>query len=571
MKGWRLTAFLTFMFLLAAIIIGRLFYVQIIDHGMYQAEALGQQTGFQEVQGARGEIFSQNSEESHGAYGTGDIKSLAINKDKWLVAAIPKLIKDKNSFANSLGAILAQPANSILSDLATSDSYVIIEKNLSDDQVSAIKKANLPGASLENAPGRYYPQQSMAAQMIGFLGGDGNGQYGIEGYYNTILKGKDGIAEQKSGLNSIDSSDASDLNGSDLYLTLDYNIQYQAEQLLQQEKVKDDIDSGQIVVMDPTTGAILALANYPSFDLNNYSQETNLGIFQDAVVEKLFEPGSVFKAFTMAMALQEGKVTPDTTFVDTGSAVFGNNTVYNFDHEKYGKVSMSKILEKSINTGAVFLASLLPHQTFLNYLDKFGFNDKTGIDLQGEVVSQNTLLKHGSDFQFATAAFGQGIDMTSIQLVKAFSVFAHGGKMVSPYVVAKIVHGNDQQVTEPQVSPQIISPKTVSQVNEMLINVVEKGYGDGAKIPGYYLAGKTGTAQVPIPGQKGYYADNTIQSFIGYGPAYNPQFLILVKLDNPKVPLSALSAVPLFKQLAQYIINYWQIPPDYTGPTPPPH
>jgi len=542
---------------------GRLFYVQIMNHKLYQSWALGQQTGFEQIQGTRGQIFFENSKESQGSVGTGLIENLAINKDKWLVAAQPKQIKDKVAFAKVLGSAIGTSEEFILSKLEKGDSYVIIKKDLPDNQVSAIKKLKLDGLSLENTPGRYYPEGSMAAQTVGFLGAGGQGQYGIEGYYDPVLQGKEGMQEQGKGLNSVDSTSLANLNGSDLYVTLDYNIQFQAEELLKEEKVKDDIDSGQIIVMKSDSGRILALANYPSFNLNDYSKENNLGIFQDTIVQKLFEPGSVFKPFTMAMALQEGKVTPDTKFIDSGFVKIGPDTVYNFDHEKYGLQTMSGILEKSINTGAVFLSSLIPHSTFISYLNKLGFNNKTGVDLQGEVVSQNTLLKTGSAFGFATASFGQGIEMTPIQLIRAFSVFANNGKMVKPFIVEKIAHGSDQQVKQNVVSDQIISPQTVSEVNKMMINVVERGFGDGAKIPGYYLAGKTGTAQVPFENKKGYYLDKTIQSFIGFGPALKPQFLILVKLDNPKVPKSALSAVPLFKKLAQYIINYWQIPPDY--------
>ena len=216
----------------------------------------------------------------------------------------------------------------------------------------------------------------------------------------------------------------------------------------------------------------------------------------------------------------------------------------------------------------MFLSQQISHSTFLDYLDKLDFNKKTGLDVQAEAYSRNEYLKNGSPFGFATASFGQGIQMTPIQLVRAFCVFANGGRLVKPFVVEKITHGQDSVITKPEISAPIFSEQTANQVRQMLINVVEKGFGDGAKIPGYYLAGKTGTAQVPIPGKKGYEPDKTIQSFIGFGPALNPQFLILVKLDNPKVPKSSLSAVPIFKKLSQYIINYWQIPPDYTV-TPP--
>lgn len=564
MKSWRSRTLLLCMGIGAAIIIGRLFYLQIVSHTFYSALALGQQAGFSEVQGDRGEIFFSNSKEGRGSYTTGDTKSLAINTDTWLISAVPQNMKDKEIFAKNVASIIGQSQESIVAKLKKSDSYVIIRKELSNQQVAALKNMPQDGWSLESAPGRYYPQEAMLSQVVGFVGGASfDGQYGIEGKYNDILQGKRGIKEEKKGLGAISDDASLNLNGSDLYLTIDYNIQFQAEALLKEEKEKDDIESGQIIVLKPDSGRILAMANYPSFNINDYSKE-NLGIFQNSAIQKLFEPGSVFKPFTMAIALQEGKITPDSTFVDTGSVKIGPDTVYNFAHEKYGKQTMSGILEKSINTGAVFLSQLVVHQTFKEYLDKFGFNNKTGVDLQGEVVSQNALLKSGSDFGFATASFGQGIQMTPIQLARAFSIFANGGKLAKPYVVEKIVHGSDQQKVSPQLSGAVISPEVASQVTTMLINVVEKGFGDGAKIPGYYLAGKTGTAEVPFENKKGYYPDKTIQSFVGFGPALNPQFLILVKLDNPKVPKSSLSAVPIFKKLAQYIINYWQIPPDYS-------
>ena len=263
------------------------------------------------------------------------------------------------------------------------------------------------------------------------------------------------------------------------------------------------------------------------------------------------------------MALEDSKVSPDTTFVDKGLVTIGPDTIYNFDHEKYGQRDMSGILEKSINTGAVFLEQLVGRERFGQYLDKFGFSEKTGIDVQGEVSSHNEGLKKGSDFGFATASFGQGVQMTPIQLARSFAIFANGGKLPKPVVVDKIVHGNDEQSIPVQLSKPVISQKTADEVTKMLINVVERGFGSGAGIKGYWLAGKTGTAEVPMPNAKGYYPDRTIQSFVGFGPALKPQFLILVKLDNPKVPKSSLSAAPIFKKLAQFIINYWQIPPDY--------
>lgn len=563
LKSWRSTLFLSLLCIGAAIIVGRLFYLQIISHKLYQSWALGQQTGFSEVRGSRGGIFFQNSKENDGSFGVGQIKGLAINKDKWLISTIPANIKDKNTFATALAKYVGISEESIVSKLEKSDSYIIIKKDLSDEQVLALKDANIQGLQLEDISGRYYPESTMASQLVGFLGGQNDGQYGIEGYYDDILKGKKGIQEDKKGLGIINSEGPANLNGSDLYLTIDYNIQFQAEQLLADEKKKNDIDSGQIIVLKPDTGRVLALANFPSFNLNNYSKEKDLGVFQNSAIQKLFEPGSVFKPFAMAIALQEGKITPDDTFFDTGSVTIGPDTIRNFDKKSYGQQTMSGILEKSINTGAVFVSQKIPHPMFIDYLGKLGFDYKTGIDLQGEAYSTNELLKNGSPFGFATASFGQGIQMTPLQLTRAFSIFANGGKLPKPYVVEKITHGQDEQKIKPATLSSVISAQTATQVTTMLTNVVERGFGSGARIPGYYLAGKTGTAQVPFENKKGYYPDKTIQSFIGFGPSLKPQFLILVKLDNPKVPGSSLSAAPIFKKLAQYIINYWQIPPDY--------
>src|SRR3989339_1089302 len=563
-KHWRVNLILFLIVIAGAAIIGRLFFLQVLNHKLYQAQALGQQAGFNKVVGSRGQILCQNSLQSKGEYNLGEAKNLATNKETWIIFANSYDIEDKETFVKTLSPVIGQTEEEILAEITSDDYYAVIEKNVSTDKLDKIKELNLKGLYWQNIPERFYPQGQMASQVLGFLGGEGEGQYGLEGYYEDILKGKEGIKEEKRGLDSIFSNfDNITLDGSDLYLTIDCNIQFQAETLLKEEKQKNDIESGQIIVIKPDSGRVLAMANYPSFNPNEYYKEGNLEIFQNSATQKLFEPGSILKPFTMAVAINEGKITPETTYVDTGSVSFGAKTIHNFANEIYGEQTMTQVLENSINTGAVFASQQVSHQTFLNYVDKFGFTKKTGIDLQGEVASHNDILRNASDMNFATASFGQGIEMTPIQITAGFSAIANGGNLVKPYIVEKIINGRDEVRTEPNLSSSIISQQTASSVTSMLINVVEQGFGSGAKIPGYYIAGKTGTAQVPLKNGKGYEEDKTIQSFIGYAPAYNPQFLILIKLDNPKVPKSALSAVPVFKKLAQYIINYWEIPPDY--------
>lgn len=558
MRNWRINLVLLFIIFFGAAIISRLFYLQIIKHGFYQAQALGQQIEHKEVEGLRGEIFFKD-----------ETKSLAINKERWVVYVLPEEIEDKIQIAEILSKNLNKPQDLILSRIENKDYYTVIKNRLTEEEVGKIKNLNLEGVYLEKFPGRYYPQETLASHIIGFLGGDEKGQYGIEGYYDEILRGKKGFKEEKKRLISFDSVE----NGSDLYLTIDYNIQFKAESLLKEAKELFDIEEGQIIVLEPDSGRVLALADFPNFNPNQYSKEEDLSIFQNGAVQKIFEPGSVFKPITMAIALNEGKITPNMTYEDKGYVKVGVETIYNYGKRVYGEKSMIEVLEKSINTGAVFVSRLIPPETFLEYINKFGFNKKTDIDLQGEIYSRNENLRKGQEINFATASFGQGIEMTPIQLVRAFNVIANKGKLVKPYLVEKIVNASSTearskfspQVNEiqSQILEEVINQQTAFQLTAMLVSVVENGFAKKAKIPGYYIAGKTGTAQIVIEGKRKYEPDKTIQTFIGFAPALNPQFLILVKLDNPKTKTAEYSAVPIFRKLAKHIIDYWQIPPDY--------
>jgi cell division protein FtsI/penicillin-binding protein 2 len=270
----------------------------------------------------------------------------------------------------------------------------------------------------------------------------------------------------------------------------------------------------------------------------------------------------------MAAALDQNKITPQTTYTDTGRVKIGKNIIYNYDKRAFGRQTMTNVLEKSINSGAVFAENQLGNNLFLDYINRFELFKPTGIDLQGEVFSQNKEFRKGYEINFATASFGQGIEMTPIQLVRAFSAIANGGKLVRPYVVGKVFKGGKMAITEPEESSKrVISEKTCSQLTAMLVSVVKNGpYTRRARVPGYYIAGKTGTSQVSwavLGISKRGYSNKTWQSFVGFAPAFNPRFLILVKLDNPKTRSSEYSATPIFRDMAEYIINYEQIPPDY--------
>ncbi len=550
MKTWRINLILAFILLFGAVIIYRLFYIQVINHNYYLALAKGQQKLLEEIKGQRGEVFFQNK-----------TQALAINRQEALVFICPKEIKQQEQTADKLARTLGLDKDFILEKIKKQTLYELIKKRLTQKEVENLKKLNLTGVYLEQVPGRYYPQQSLAAHIIGFLDENNQGQYGIEGYYNDLLKGEQRLQEKEKnpwGFSLFQEGLSSVKKGKDIILTVDYNIQFMAEKLLKQAKENLDIESGTIIVIEPNTGKILALANLPSFNPNEYSKIEDFSIFQNSAIQKLFEPGSVMKPFTMAAGLNENKITPKTTYIDKGKVTITDTTIYNYDKKIWGKRTMTEVLEKSINTGAVFAESQIGHNIFLDYLEKFGFFKPTGIDLQGEIYSQNKELKRGYDINFATASFGQGIEITPIQLVRAFCSIANGGKLIRPYIA--------ENQNQPEVITTPISKKTASELTAMLVSVTENGFAKGARIPGYYIAGKTGTAQVSWTAlginKKGY-SNKTIQSFIGFAPAFSPRFLILVKLDNPKTRTAEYSAVPCFQKLAKYIIDYWQIPPDY--------
>lgn len=570
MTNWRQNLVFILIILFAAVIIYRLIFIQILNHQYWQALAQGQQKFFETWQGERGEIFFQQG------------VPLAVNRNFDFVYLSPPEIEKPEETAQILSLILDLNKDFILEKIKKDSYYELIKKKLTEEEIENLKKVNsvrnniskgvnLPGIYLGRELGRYYPLQSLAAQVIGFLGGDGKGQYGIEGYYDEILQGKERFLEKEKGPGGylINGFNFSIEKGADLILTLDYNIQFLAEKLLKEAKENLDIESGQIIVMDPISGKILALASYPNFNPNQYQEyasKNELEIFKNRATTDFFEPGSVFKPITFAAAIDQGKITPQTTYIDEGFVKIGGYTIYNYDGKIWGEQTMTNVLEKSINTGAVFVEKQIGHNIFLDYIERFGIFQPTGIDLP-ETFSENKEFKEGYEINFATASFGQGIEMTPIQLSRAFSVIANGGKLVRPYLVEKIIENGKVTEIYPKItSDNIISQKTASQLTAMLVSVVENGFAKRAKIPGYYIAGKTGTAQISFAAlgiKKSGYSEKTIQTFVGFAPAFNPQFLILVKLDNPKARDASVSAVPIFKELAKYIINLWQIPPDY--------
>lgn len=387
---------------------------------------------------------------------------------------------------------------------------------------------------------RFYPHDTFAAHTLGFVGFRGRdraGQYGVEGFHDE------------------------DLHTGDIVLTIDPAIQSYSESVLEALLQRWSAPRGSIIIQDPASGAIMAMASSPSFNPNEYGRFA-YDDFINPNTQEQFEPGSSFKPVTMAAAIDTGAVTPLTTYEDTGAVVIGTYTIKNFNEKANGRQTMKQVLEHSLNTGTIFAQRKTGDDAFLNYLVGFGFGQKTGVDLSGEASGNISNLYQNRAINFATASFGQGIAVTPLQLVMAYSAIANGGKLMKPYVVREALHaGGTSTPTKPVVLGAPISEKTSVQLRSMLVDVVDHGF-DKARIKGYDVAGKTGTAQIPDK-QGGYLEDKQfIHNFVGFAPAYAPRFVILIKMDRPQgITFAADSLSPVFGDLASFLIRYFKIPP----------
>lgn len=553
---------LILIFILGGVVLSRLFYLQISEGPKYKALATGQQNNVLDVEGRRGDVYFSNGE------------SLALTERDPLVFVSPEEVEDKSMAAEKLAEILGIDKAEIEGKLNKQGSYYqVIQRSVSKEIAEKVKTLNIKGVAIdEKKEKRYYPNNQTASQLIGFINEDKVGQYGIEEFYDDKLSGKKAATtvDRNPWGFMFSPEDTSKLNGESLTLTIDYNIQFMAEKYLAEGIEKYGAEGGNIIVMNPNTGEVIAMAQNPGFDPNNYKKE-KFEVLSNSATQKIFEPGSIFKPITMSIGVNEKVVTPETTFDDTGCVPYGKYDVCNYAKKAWGTVTMTEVLRRSINTGVMFVEKKIGHKKFLDYLDQYGFFDKTGVDLANEASSENkTLKKAYSDkveVAFANASFGQGIGITPLHIITAFSCLANGGNLMKPYVVKNVVSGDMKEETKPQIVRRVIGEETSTELRKMLVQVVEGGYGHLAKVPGYWIGGKTGTSQVPYASlgiNKAGYSDHTWQTFMGFAPAYNPRFIALVKLDNPtKTKTSEYSAVPIFHDLAKYIFDYWQIPPDY--------
>ena len=521
--GIRISILIGVFSLLYSLLIFHLYNLQLQKGSYYQAKADSIASWTDASNSTRGSIYFTTQ--------SGDPVPVAITVNESVIYAVPKEVKNEAQAVSELQKVSGLSKASLAKSLGNKASlYAPIVPKATASEVAEIDSAKIAGLAVKEVPGRSYPLGQTASQLLGYTEASDptQGEYGLELSDNQKLNA-----------------------GQNVYLTIDSNIQAEAESLLTGLVTKYNATGGTIVVEDPKTGKILAMASNPSFDPNNYGAYP-IGNFLNPAVQDVYEPGSVMKAVTMASGLDAGSVAPETTYNDTGKLVVDGQTIMDWDQKAHGITDMTTVIADSLNIGAAFVERQLGNPAFLSYLKKFGFNQKTDIGLPGEVVGSLAGLvgPNSRDVNYATASFGQGVSVTPVRMVEAISAIANHGVMMRPYLDASESSQEIGRVVSTQASEEAVKMMTIDVL-----------HGAIAKISGYNVAGKSGSAQVPNL-KTGGYTNQLIDSYVGFAPAYNPRFVILVKLNEPAgAPLSGV-VVPTFHDLAQYILNYYNVPPD---------
>ncbi len=563
-KKWRLQGLAFVVLFLGSAIIGKLYILQVVRYQSYVALAENQHDSTTAIAANRGEIFLQDEN---------DVYPLAVNRQLQMAYAVPSELKDVDLTVNNLASILSLDKNLLKQKLGNQkDMFEILKHKLSDEEVLKIREAKMVGIYLTPESFRYYPGGELASQLVGFVGSNGDeqrGMYGLESFWEKELKGEAGQLTQEGDSRGrwISVSDRKldpAQNGVDLVLTINHTVQFEVEKILQQAMEKFSADSGTVLVMESKTGKILAMANQPSFNPNEFSKAEDVSVFSNAAVSEPYESGSVFKAFTEAIGLDTKKITPTSTYVDTGVVNEAGYSIRNSDLKANGVQTMTQVLESSLNTGVIYIEKLVGNKLFADYIKRFGFGQKTGIALPNELGGNILNLNNPkTTINFFTASFGQGISVTPLQLVAAYGALANGGTLLKPQIIEEFRYsdGSTKKI-EPEEVRQVVSKDTADQMGQMLRSVVVNGHGKRADVPGYLVGGKTGTAQIAKVGARGYEEGVNIGTFAGYAPTNEPQFVVLVKLVNPKgVEWAESSAAPTFGQVMKFLLEYYRVKP----------
>lgn len=567
----RVEALRWFFVVFASVIVVKLFMLQILDHDFYQALASGQHEILRELIPERGTIFLHEYKDER-------LVTVATNQQLAFVYADPRKVSDPINTAQMLGEIFQYDEEKIAALITRldqpQDPYEPIEKEVDDDTLNLLITKDLDGIYFVREFSRFYPELSMSGHVLGFVGsnedGSKSGRYGIEGYFQKLLEGKAGFLRSERDIAGrfiavADRSLEPAIDGADIVLTIDRTIQYKACTALKETVMKHGADGGSLVIVEPATGKIFAMCGYPDFDPNQYFHVDSINQFNNPAIFDAYEPGSIFKPLTMSAAIDVGAVTPQTRFEDFGSVMVEgwNKPIGNAEGKVYGEVDMTQVLEDSINTGMIFSMRQMGEETFVEYVKRYGFGQLTGIELDKEMPGNITAIDKEPELYKATATFGQGITVTPLQILMAYAAIANGGVLKKPQIVDEIRYsdGTIEKRTSQDVA-QVIDEKTARTIGAMLVSVIEHGHGKKAAVPGYYIGGKTGTAQVARTDGVGYSADHTIGSFAGFGPVEDPKFAMVVRIDNPRTVVWAEStAAPLFGEMAEFLLQYFEVPP----------
>ncbi|PIP63237.1 hypothetical protein CO005_01900 [Candidatus Roizmanbacteria bacterium CG_4_8_14_3_um_filter_34_9] len=533
-------------------IVVRLFFLQVIYSPANKSEYLKTN----KLNPIRGRIYDQENQ------------ALVLNQNSYQLYVEPKKIEDKDKLLRLLSESLKVEEASISAKLDMSKYWVAIAGGLPQEQKDKIDKLNLKGIGFDYQTKRFYPEASLSAHILGFLGKDNQGEdvghLGLEGFYDRDLRGLPGFVETERDIlgrpiligvqQRVEAED-----GRDLILTIDKNVQEISKNRLLEGLEKYKAKKGCVITADPKTMAILSLVCLPDYDIEKYYL-FNENFYKNLAIADLYEPGSVFKPLIVAAALDEKKIKPNDTYNETGQIAVGEYNIKTWNDKYEGKISMTRILEKSSNVGMVYIGEKLGNKKIYNYLEKFGFGQNTGIDLEGEASGYLKPKANWYPIDYATVTFGQGIAITPIQMIRAFASIINGGYLMKPYIVQKIISKNKITEIKPQVERRVVSQMTSEIIRKMLISTVENAEAKWDRPKGFLIGGKTGTAQVPIKGI--YDASKTIASFIGFAPANNPRFLTFVILYEPQSSQwGSETAAPLFFEITKDLIVYYGISP----------
>lgn len=558
---WRYRFTIIFFTLIFIIILGRLFYWQIVRAS--ELRLLGE--------AQYGQLIIQLPQ--RGEIQTKDRFPIATNKITYLVFANPKdnTENDKNRIAEIYSPILNMDKATISAQLARNKYWVPLKHNVDPEIKNKLMSMKIKGVGFEDEPVRFYPEASLAAKVIGFVGkddsGNDKGYFGLEGFYDRQLSGKTGYARiikdafGRPILAKVNEK-SSKIDGRNLILHIDRSIQYILDDALKNGIDKYGARSAMGIIMEPKSGGILAMSTYPNFDPSHYS-DFDSSLYLNPIISSSYEPGSTFKPLVMAAAINSGLVMPDTQCPICDKPVeIGGYTIHTWNDKYTPGISMTNIIRDSDNTGMVYIAKQLGLKRMYSYLKSYGIGQMTGIDLQGEMTPSLRPLDNWYPIDLATSGFGQGISLTPIQLISAFASLANEGKRMEPKIVDKIETAEGEIIpVKPKILGKPLDVRTTAIIREMLVNAVKAGEAKWAAPKNYRIAGKTGTAQIPIEGH--YDANKTIASFIGYAPADKPKFVMLIIYNQPQTSIyGAETAAPTFFEVAKKLFTYYDIPPD---------